>query len=109
MDLSRVRQKDMSNITCFRCKKPGHFQKDCKIQINELTSENIQEILRMHLDQGPPPEDPLEVYVVREENEGENDEENVPSVDEDTDTHLSSWSVSDRLKNIYGKDKKDFV
>jgi len=95
----------MSNVKCFKCRRLGHYQKDCPVQINELTMEETQEILRLHFERSPPPEDDLDIFVINEEEE---EEENLLR-DEDKDTHFLSWSGPVRYRNIYSKDKWDFA
>ena len=104
MDLSRVRQRDMSKIKCYKCRRDSHYMKDCPVQINELTPEETQEILRLHFEGPPPPEEDLDVFVINEEDK----EKDIPR-DEERDTHFLSWSGPDRYRNIYAKDKQDFA
>jgi len=95
----------MSNIKCYKCRRNGHYQVDCPVQINELTPEETQEILRLHFEGSSPPEENLDVFVINEEEEEEKD---IPR-DEEKDTHFLSWSGPDRYRNIYSKDKRDFA
>lgn len=63
MDVDRLKQKN-ANVKCYKCRQMGHYARDCSLkQINELSQEAQQEILRMHLSN--------EVVDVQEEDEAQ--------------------------------------
>ena len=53
MDLDAARRKDLSALKCFRCKKPGHFGRDCpdRFDIRLMSTDEIQEVLEIRLAQ----------------------------------------------------------
>jgi Retrotransposon gag protein/Zinc knuckle len=52
MDLDSAQQTDVGAL-CFRCKKPGHFGKNCpdRFDIRNLTTDELQEALEFRLAQ----------------------------------------------------------
>ena len=52
MDLDTSQQNDVG-VLCFRCKKPGHFRKDCPTHfvIQSMTIDELQEALELKLAQ----------------------------------------------------------
>ena len=53
MDLGAARRRALEPGNCFRCKKPGHFSRDCpdRYDIRAMTLDEIQEILEDRLAQ----------------------------------------------------------
>jgi Retrotransposon gag protein/Zinc knuckle len=52
MDLDAGRRTPAS-VLCFRCKKPGHFGKDCpeRFDIRLMTTEELEEVLQLRMTQ----------------------------------------------------------
>jgi hypothetical protein len=51
MDLDSARRKALGSSNCFRCKKPGHFGRDCpdRFDVRALTLDELQEIVENRL------------------------------------------------------------
>jgi hypothetical protein len=79
MDLDRTKRAALPAL-CFRCKKPGHFGKDCpdRFDVRALTVDELQEILEHKLAQldVAPPDPPVssELEQVLEEDFQQDDE-----------------------------------
>jgi Retrotransposon gag protein/Zinc knuckle len=65
MDLDSGRKSAALPLVCYRCKKPGHFGKDCptRFDIREMSLEELEEVLSLRMAQldvvpsDPTPED----------------------------------------------------
>ena len=62
-------QQDQSKIKCYKFHQFGHYARDCRVQVNELQQEDIQEILQMHYTKSTEPipeeEEPAnEIYSI---------------------------------------------
>jgi hypothetical protein len=53
MDLDLARRRALASGNCFRCKKPGHFGKDCpdRYDVRVMTLDELQEIIEDRLAQ----------------------------------------------------------
>ena len=52
MDISRQKGKQAPRRQCFRCRRFGHFAKDCPVKaVNELSEEAVAAILADHINQ----------------------------------------------------------
>lgn len=51
MDLDAARRRALASGNCFRCKKPGHFGKDCpdRYDVRVMTLDELQEIMEDRL------------------------------------------------------------
>ena len=62
MDISRQKGKQAPRRQCFRCRRFGHFAKDCPVKaVNELSEEAVAAILADHINQLTINEDQEEV------------------------------------------------
>ena len=73
MDIDASRRRTLGSTLCFRCKKPGHFGKDCpdRYDVRAMTVDELQEVLEIRLAQLDvvPTEPPPDSQIVPVESE----------------------------------------
>jgi hypothetical protein len=73
MDVDAARRKGEDPNICCRCRKPGHWAKECPLRFNVrfMSTEEVQEALEAHLVEadlsGVPAEEPAAVSEATQE------------------------------------------
>jgi hypothetical protein len=51
MDIDASKRKPLSDASCYRCKRTGHWAKDCpdRFDVRQLSNDELQEILQDRL------------------------------------------------------------